>query len=123
MAEESESLRLALSGVRPPTLADANELALHHSDFHIHSFDGLRLVLVGSFDLCYYHGIELHFIEVARINCPVWFQNPTFADEGPLNDPASSISDPRRYSIRCDEGRFEIVARSLEIVFVTVKYG
>ncbi|MDB5308370.1 MAG: hypothetical protein JWO38_2572 [Gemmataceae bacterium] len=122
MAEASETLRQALDGSRPPTLADVNELALYHSDFHIRSFDGQRLILVGSFDLCYYHGLELHFIEVTHIDCPVWFHSPTFADEGQVRDSDGSIADPRRYTIRSDEGRHMIIARTVEIVFGTVYY-
>ncbi|AMV24680.1 hypothetical protein VT84_09815 [Gemmata sp. SH-PL17] len=120
--EASEALRQALGGYRAPTLADVNELARYHCDFHVQSFDGLRLVVVGSFDLCYYHGLELHFVEVARIDCPVRFHNPTFADEGPVSAHDGSAAGPRRYAIRSDEGAHTILAGSVEIVFGTVYY-
>lgn len=103
-------------------MADVNELALYHSDFHLRSFDGHRLILVGSFDLCYYHAVELHFVEVARIDCPVWFRRPTFADEGTVKDRDGSITDPRRYAISSDQGRHTIIARTVEIVLGTVYY-
>ncbi len=122
MTEASEALLQALDGRRTPTLANVNELALYHSDFHIQSFDGLRLILVGSFDLCYYHGLELHFVEVARIDCPVWFHRPTFADEGPVADHDGSTTDPRRFTIRSDEGQHTIISRAVEIVLGTVYY-
>jgi len=104
------------------SLAEVNELAKYHSDFHIQSFDGHRLILVGSFDLCYYHAIELHFVEVGRIDCPVWFHSPQFVDERLIQDPGSSISEPRRYVIQCDEGQYVVIARTLEIVLGTVFY-
>jgi len=37
------------------------------SDFQIKSFDGFRLHLIGSFDLCYYHEIEIIFNDVYKI--------------------------------------------------------
>jgi len=122
VAEVSQTLRQALDGFRTPTLADVNELAQCHSDFYLQSFDGQRLVLVGSFDLCYYHVLELHFVAVARIDCPVWFHNPRFADEGPVSDAVGSVTDPRRYTIRSDEGRHTIIARTVEVVLGTVYY-
>ncbi|MCE5172712.1 hypothetical protein LQV63_25925 [Paenibacillus profundus] len=44
------------------------------NDFYIYQFDsGWKLVLAGSFDFnfCYYHDIEIEFIEVSFISCPV----------------------------------------------------
>ncbi|MBA4191121.1 MAG: hypothetical protein C0467_24320 [Planctomycetaceae bacterium] len=120
--EPSEALRQAIEGSRVASMAEGNELAKYHSDFHIQSFDGHRLVLVGSFDLCYYHDIELHFVGVGRIDCPVWFHSPQFVDEGLIQDPGSSISEPRRYVIQCDEGRYAVMARNIEIVLGTVFY-
>lgn len=122
MGEASESLRRSLEGLQTPTLADVNELALYHCDFHIQQFDGNCLTIVGSFDLCYYHGVELHFVEVSHIECPVWFHSPKFADEELTHDTTSSITKPRRYLIRSDEGLHQIVASSLEIAVGTVYY-
>lgn len=117
MAEPSEALRQALDGSRPPTLADANELARHHSDFHLRSFDGHRQVVAGSFDLSYYHAIEVHFVGVDRVTCPVWFRYPEFLDEGPISSPWSGVEDPRRFAIRADDGRHEVVAQGVEVAF------
>jgi hypothetical protein len=104
------------------SFAELNEAAKRHTDFHIKSFDGHRLVLVGSFDLCYYHYIEVHFVEVDRIDCLVWFDCPTFSDEGPVNDPGSAIAEPRRFVIQTDGDRHEIIARSVEVVLGMVYY-
>ncbi len=104
------------------TLAELNEIAKGHTDFHVVSFDGHRLVVVGSFDLCYYHGIEVHFVGVDRINLPVWFDRPEFTDEGPVSDPLSGVEHPRRYVIRADCGRHEVIAESVEIVVGMVYY-
>jgi hypothetical protein len=109
-------------GTRPPTLADVNELAGHHSDFHIRSFDGHRLVVVGSFDLCYYHYIEVHFVGVDRINCPVWFNSPEFTDERPVTSPGAGVAKPRRFAIRAGDGRHEVIAEGVEVVFGMVYY-
>lgn len=97
------------------SLADVNELAKGHTDFHIQSFDGYRLVIIGSFDLCYYHYIELRFTEVAHIDCPVWFNSPEFSDEGRISDVGCSIDEPRRFVIHTYEGRYEIIARNVEV--------
>jgi hypothetical protein len=104
------------------SLAEVNESAKGHTDFTIQSFDGHRLVIVGSFDLGYYHYIELHFVEVAHINCPVWFDEPEFTDEGRIDDVALGIDEPRRFVIRTDEGRHEVIARSVEVVLGMVYY-
>jgi hypothetical protein len=74
------------------------------------------LVIVGSFDLCYYYYIELHFEEVAHINCPVWFDCPEFSDEGQITNAGSSIEKPRRFAIRTPDGRHTVIARSLKAV-------
>ena len=37
------------------------------SDFRVKHFDGSNLHLIGSFDLCYYHNIEIVFHEVFRL--------------------------------------------------------
>ncbi len=97
------------------TLAEVNEAAKGHTDFRIESFDGHRLVVVGSFDLCYYHYIELHFEEVAHIDCPVWFDSPEFGDEDSI-DAGADIGEPRRFVIRTPQGRHTISARAVEAV-------
>lgn len=103
-------------------LAELNEVAKGHTDFRVHSFDGHRLVVVGSFDLCYYHGVEVHFVGVDRMNLPVWFDCPEFTDEGPVSDPWSAVPNPRRFVIRANCGRHEVIAESVEVVVGTVLY-
>lgn len=43
------------------------------SDFRIEYYDGNNLSLVGSFDLCYYHEIEIVFFDVYKINMETGF--------------------------------------------------
>lgn len=43
------------------------------SDFRIKSYDGHKLSLIGSFDLCYYHEIEIIFYNVYRISMDTMF--------------------------------------------------
>ena len=38
------------------------------SDFRVKNFDGFRLHLIGSFDLCYYHEVEIIFNDVYKIS-------------------------------------------------------
>ncbi len=85
------------------SLEELNELARGATDFRIQSFDSSKLLIIGSFDLCYYHDIELAFSEVSFIRCPVYFDNPVFSD-------SDSASGGRRFIINTDEGQFEIVA-------------
>jgi hypothetical protein len=103
--------------IKLATLAELNESAKSHTDFFLQSFDGHRLVVVGSFDLSYYHYIELHFMEVDHINCPVCFFSPIFTDEGPIPN-----GELRRFVIRSDEGQHEIIARSVEVFLGMVYY-
>ena len=104
------------------SLAELNEIAKGHTDFHVLSFDGHRLVVVGSFDLCYYHGVEVHFVGVDRINLPVWFHWPEFTDEGPISSPWSGVENPRRFVIQADCGRHEVIAEGVEVVVGMVYY-
>jgi hypothetical protein len=92
------------------TLDEVNRLAVAGVDeFRFESFDGFLLLIIGSFDLCYYHDIELLFTEVEFISCPTYFCEPQFRDAGPKND-------GRRFEIRTDEGLFEIVAEGASVV-------
>ncbi|GAB5517712.1 hypothetical protein [Rhodopirellula baltica] len=50
------------------------------SDFQLQSFNSVNALLIGSFDLCYYHEIELEFHEVSYINLPtIGLCSPRFA--------------------------------------------
>lgn len=46
------------------------------TDFMVRDFDGARLRIVGSFDLAYYHQLEIIFIEASFISVPTCFNNP-----------------------------------------------
>jgi len=77
--------------------------------FRVQSFDSCQLMIIGSFDLDYYHDIELTFSDVAYINCPTDFCEPRFSDGGPT-------AEGRRFQIHTDEGQFEIVADQVVVV-------
>jgi hypothetical protein len=92
------------------TLEEVNRLSTGGvNEFRVESFAGTQLVVIGSFDLCYYHDIELTFTEVEFIHCPTYFREPQFQDAG-------RSGEGRRFEIRTDEGRFEIVAESVSVV-------
>ncbi len=59
---------------------------------------------------------------MGRINLPVWFDRPEFADEGPVSDPWSGVEKPRRFVIRAADGRHEVIAEGVEVVVGTVYY-
>ena len=86
-----------------------NELsAAGVSEFQIASFDGYKLVIIGSFDLAYYHDIEVVFKDVSHINCPTDFRDPKFAV-------GAKAEEGRRFRIETDEGDFEIHAAGVEV--------
>jgi hypothetical protein len=101
------------------TLADANRLLKSGVDsYHLRSFDGHQLVLVGSFDLCYYHDVELTFSGVESIRCPVYLTAEGFRDVGPGGEDGHC----RRFEIAADDGPHEIVAESVAVELVKVYY-
>lgn len=46
------------------------------SDFQVQDYDGSRLLLIGSFDLMYYHEVEIEFESTAYIELPSIFDYP-----------------------------------------------
>ena len=46
------------------------------TDFEVNTYDGSRLLIVGSFDLTYYHEVEIEFESVAYIELPTLFDRP-----------------------------------------------
>lgn len=84
-------------------------------DFRLYTYDGSRLVVVGSSDLCYYHNVEITFTDVASINCPAFFHDPIFR-EGRKRD------GNRVFRITTPEGRWEITADDVSVEWVTVYY-
>ena len=89
------------------SLEEVNQLALGVSDFRLESYDGWRLLVIGRFDLSYYHDIELVFSGVTFIRCPTSFDRPRFIDAG-------FVPGGFRTMIQTEEGEFEIVAESLD---------
>jgi hypothetical protein len=86
---------------------EVNKFAAN-AEFRIESFDGSRLVLIGSFDLCYYHDVEVTFTEAAFIRCPTYLREPKFREAG-------KTEDGMRFEITTDEGTFEIAAESAAV--------
>lgn len=43
------------------------------NEYRIDSFNGIDLVIIGSFDLAYYYDLEIIFHEVDYIECPTYF--------------------------------------------------
>ena len=74
------------------------------------SYDGCKLLIIGSFDLCYDHDIELTFSEVSFIRCPTTFSSPRFSDSGFI----PVVYGGFRFLILAEEGEFEIVAESVD---------
>jgi len=92
------------------TLDDVNRLAAGGTDeFRFESFDGSRLVLIGSFDLSYYHDVELTFVDVEFIHCPTYMLGPRFRETGPKRH-------GRGFEIATTEGLFEIIADSVSVL-------
>jgi hypothetical protein len=95
-------------------LEEVNRLASSGmSEFRIESYDGLRLLLVGSFDLCYYHDIELAFTDVAHINLPTEFYEPEFADVGQCQ---CDCCKRRRFAVRAEGSVWEVIAQAVDVV-------
>jgi hypothetical protein len=86
---------------------DVNKFATN-AEFRFDSFDGSRLVLIGSFDLSYYHDVELTFSEVSFIRCPTYLREPQFRVGG-------KTDSGTHFEIKTDEGSFEIVAQSAAV--------
>jgi hypothetical protein len=101
------------------TLEDLNRLLASGVDnYHVQSFDGSRLLLVGSFDLCYYHDVELTFSGVESIRLPVYFTAEGFRDAGPGGEDGTC----RRFEVAAGGGPFEVVAESVAVELVKVYY-
>ena len=83
------------------TLEDVNRLAASGmNEFRIQSYDGWQLLVVGSYDLCHYHNIEVTFTDVAHINLPTAFYWPAFADIGRCE---CVCCQRRRFAVRAED--------------------
>jgi hypothetical protein len=84
--------------------------AAGNSEFRVMTPGGGQLVLLGSFDLDYYHDIEVTFSGVLSSTAPEWMHWPRFAE-----GTATADAEHRRYAIEDDDGRYEIVARDVAV--------
>lgn len=82
-------------------------------DFRLQSFDSVNLLLIGSFDLAYYHQVEVLFHEVSYLACPTTFSDASFRLATPEEVDSLSVAlaeDDQAFAIECDGGQGEIVA-------------
>jgi hypothetical protein len=84
-----------------------------HSEFRILTHIDDVLVMMGSFDLDYYHDVEVAFYDVLSSTCPTELRWPRFSDGGAANE-------KRRYLIADDAGDYEVVAGRVEVTFERV---
>ncbi len=47
-------------------------------EFRVDKYDGSKLTIIGSFDLCYYHDVEINFVEVGYTQLSYDFSDPKF---------------------------------------------
>ena len=90
--------------------------------FYIHSFDGYRMILVGSKDISYNQLVEVEFVDVAYCSCSVYFNDAKFRiaklqerkDIGKIVD---LVKDEIVFAIEADAGvgdtTFFIVAKDV----------
>ncbi|MED4727579.1 hypothetical protein P9597_05375 [Aneurinibacillus migulanus] len=48
------------------------------SDWYLDEYKGESLRMIGSFDLSYYHEVEVNFNGVSFISCPIYLSYPKF---------------------------------------------
>ena len=111
------------------TILATNEIP----DFWIQEFNGINLILRGSFDFFYYHNLEVEFKEVSYISLPVEFHFPFFrlADTKEINLISNLVFLSPEDIVYCLEAEtscsinripFYLVARSITIRKETVFY-
>ncbi|HEX8361568.1 MAG TPA: hypothetical protein VF613_15745 [Longimicrobium sp.] len=89
--------------------AEANRLSDAGIDeYRILNADTEELVLIGSFDLAYYHDVEIAFRGVRSTDCPETFHSPRFREDG-------GGADARVFEIDHDEGSCRVVAHDVTI--------
>jgi len=93
------------------TFAELNRLTANSiHEFEIRSYDGWRLLIIGSSHLSWHHEVEILFTNVVHINCPTSFDTPTFQDTGKC-----PCCECRKFSIRTDQKEWEIIAGTAEV--------
>lgn len=95
------------------------------SEFRIKSFNGYKLNLVGSFDLSYYHNIDIGFIDVQKIISETYF----VIDRFELINPTEFITlkyidkDYIEFSLQSGKDTFQrFVCCDFNVSFDLVKY-
>jgi len=102
-------------------------------DFRLVFFDGGRLAIVGSPDLCYYHVVEAEFTEVSLIFCPTDFCNARFrigttaeldgvSKLVEIDEACQLFAIDAESSASIERQTFLIVARSMSVKHGTVFY-
>ena len=97
------------------------------SDFRIKSFDGFKLHLIGSFDLCYYHEVEIVFNGVYKISMEIDFF--VDCDKKPFQfhkaDKANADCDNEMIKIIILDGtntKQSIICQDIDLIVGRVKY-
>jgi hypothetical protein len=91
------------------------------NDYRIQSFDSSCLLIIGSFDISYYHDLEIELLGVSHINLPVYFDGS--ADISIEEDARSrhQIDQNETYFRINDNGSmFHVVAEGIEVRKVKV---
>ena len=101
-------------------VAHLNSLLDSFDQFRVRSFNGHRLVILGSSDIAYHHDFEVEFDEVSYTQCPTDFFADTFrvatAEEQAQLKLADYIDEEHIFFCFESDGRpFFIVAKSLKI--------
>ncbi len=90
-------------------------------DFEVLSFSDARLFIIGSFDLDYYHEVEIAFEDVVYIELPTYFNRPALRAATPeeANAYAYLGLDPTEYLYVIEEDpyvdsrKYYVAARSV----------
>ena len=92
------------------------------SDFCIKCFDGFILNLVGSFDLCYYHEVEIIFINVYKISMETTFFID--CDRKPFQVQANADYDGVFEIVITDDTNTNqsIICENIDLIIERVKY-
>ncbi|HEX8395104.1 MAG TPA: hypothetical protein VF665_22345 [Longimicrobium sp.] len=90
-------------------LAEVNRMSdAGHSDFAVLTRDDERMVLIGGFDLDYYHDVQVTFHGVVSTECPEFLYTPHFHDAG-------AEGEHRHFVVRDEEGEYHVVARGVDV--------
>lgn len=96
-------------------------------NYTIQSFDGSRLLLIGSFDLSYYYDLKVEFLEVSFIQCSTYFHANHFraANAEETGRFHHVLLDNERHHIVCiesDEQTYYIIAENWVLTEEKVRF-